>query len=1489
MSLRGGPADKIGNRYELRWTVFQLTELLNRKFDSIRLEPVGADSEGVEFWTTCDNIRSYHQVKRQNTARGHWKVSDLQHRGVLPAIKSRLTGTQGSFTFVSTDSVENLDELRQRASGATSYSEFRSEFLTSKELRIAASDLAKYWEVSEPELYELVRRVSVETIGEDRLQDLVEARLSSLVDAEPRIAYDILASFVQDNVYRELTSFEVWAYLGDQGVSPRDWFQDAAVVKAVTNTVDSYLRSSRADSLGGSPVARQEAQAVVESVLEGTAPLVFVSGTAGVGKSSVVAQVVEEIRGTGWPVLAFRLDRLPLCHTAKEVGAKCDLPGDPVEVLDSVAQHGDCLLVVDQLDAVGQVSGRNPQMFGCVQDVVEKALMFPQMRVLVACRAFDLRNDHRFRNWMRKLNAANVEVPPFTESTVRSVLENLGYRPEQINAREFELLSLPLHLVMYVEIVSPAAANALSFWSTAQLYDEYWKRKQQSIRAKHSSVAWTSVLDIMCDYMSKSAALSVPENLLDEISIVDLHLMVSENVLVQDGHRYAFFHESFFDYVFARRFDARGGNAVDLLLDSGQQLFRRAQVRQILTFQRERNWTNYLETLRRLLSDSSIRLHIKQVVIAWLASLNEPRQEEWEILRPFLLDEDDSFGWGIWRPWYQSMSWFRSLDQLGIIAQWIDSENLQLRGHVITMLRSTQAEEWDRVAELLEPLVGQSDEWNLAILRVVRQSPAAASESYLDLIGQMVDNGLFDGDSSSDSDFWSLIRRLRANAIGACSLIRRFLRRELAAEVVRGVGPYGTWNAARRNRRSSDYPMLQEVSKNAPLDFVQAILPYVLGKAELYAISDDSTLRRDRYWEVRYHEAFIRPSDNGPLVKIAASALALVAKHFPDEFEVTRDQLRESDLEVAHFILMRALVECSPLYSEWAVDHISERIECLQVGYSDGRYWLARELIQAIAPSLNSEKLGKLEESLLRFLPTSELRLGMGPYFGTGQYTLLSAIPQERLSPAGKRRLCELIRKFGADFVQPPRSIEMKSARSPISGEAAARMSDEAWLRAMDRYSSRGDRLTSDDYIGSAHELSQVLRERVEAEPERFARLALKMDPALHPAFFNAIVGGISKGGVEDDLLIGVVERANSIKGHPCNQMISSLVREWPESGIPSAVLQIVASYATDGKGPDEEFVAQFEPREIVTAGLNSDRGYAASAIANVLFRDPGRAMELIDSFRRMVADPSTAVRSMVAEVLIALLNFDRDLAVELFVELCNDDEVLVAQTVEQFLNYAVATHFSDLRQVLERAVHSASRDANLVGARQAAVASLSTKDADDLVSECRDGSEPLRLGVTQVAAANIANQQYREELKAILLEAFLDPNEEVRSAASGVFGRIEGEDHSDYRDLLLRFLESPITEDGYDLIFRYLSSASGDISHEAVLVCEKFLCKYGSEIGNIQTSAARHADAVTTLAIRAHEQTDDDATRERALNIIDQLVSVNAYHIDEALDQFER
>ena len=46
MPLPGGAAEKFGNRYEGRWTVARLLDVMDEKADSIRLEPPGPEEQG---------------------------------------------------------------------------------------------------------------------------------------------------------------------------------------------------------------------------------------------------------------------------------------------------------------------------------------------------------------------------------------------------------------------------------------------------------------------------------------------------------------------------------------------------------------------------------------------------------------------------------------------------------------------------------------------------------------------------------------------------------------------------------------------------------------------------------------------------------------------------------------------------------------------------------------------------------------------------------------------------------------------------------------------------------------------------------------------------------------------------------------------------------------------------------------------------------------------------------------------------------------------------------------------------------------------------------------------------------------------------------------------------------------------------------------------------------------------------------------------------
>ena len=85
MPLPGGASAKLGNRYELWWTVYQLLDVLRGVSDSLYVEDLGIDKS--EFTLKKSSYSEFHQCKRSNTA-GKWTLGVIR---VLPRFRGHLS------------------------------------------------------------------------------------------------------------------------------------------------------------------------------------------------------------------------------------------------------------------------------------------------------------------------------------------------------------------------------------------------------------------------------------------------------------------------------------------------------------------------------------------------------------------------------------------------------------------------------------------------------------------------------------------------------------------------------------------------------------------------------------------------------------------------------------------------------------------------------------------------------------------------------------------------------------------------------------------------------------------------------------------------------------------------------------------------------------------------------------------------------------------------------------------------------------------------------------------------------------------------------------------------------------------------------------------------------------------------------------------------------------------------------------------------------
>ena len=119
MPLPGGASDKSGNRYELLWTVVNMTRVLNvEKPHRFPSSPSVTMAKGWSSPSSGPAAIEYHQVKRQRTGRGVWPLSELAREGVLGHFYQKLDAQTAETAFVSTHAAHPLDELTDRARSA---------------------------------------------------------------------------------------------------------------------------------------------------------------------------------------------------------------------------------------------------------------------------------------------------------------------------------------------------------------------------------------------------------------------------------------------------------------------------------------------------------------------------------------------------------------------------------------------------------------------------------------------------------------------------------------------------------------------------------------------------------------------------------------------------------------------------------------------------------------------------------------------------------------------------------------------------------------------------------------------------------------------------------------------------------------------------------------------------------------------------------------------------------------------------------------------------------------------------------------------------------------------------------------------------------------------------------------------------------------------------------------------------------------------------
>ncbi len=1177
--LKGGFADKLGNRYEAKWTISRLLLVLAGDYEHLTYEGINEDFKGFEFRLSDSQITQWHQTKI-NAPKGNWTIGALQRENLLKAFKDRLDADQNAQChFISQDNAKSLRELANDARLANSPEEFVSALADG---RISDFEKLKYtWDCDSNHAWQLLQGIYVKVIVESEIDTNITAlsRLLLNVDGD---TYAILRKHVEENLNKRVNRETLKNWINSEdGVEFKAWASPKSNIERIQAANERYLSTYIPFGIGGKTITRNQTEVICSDIIDSEgSKIVILAGVAGSGKSGAARQIIDTFNEAGIPTLAFRVDHYLDCRHPSEIGkAVLDINDSPVALLKALSPRETSVLIIDQLDAVSEVSGRNGVVKSGLFELLDEASQYGTVKVIIICRSYDLENDDRFRKLSNGYKTTKVDLPLLNwNEEIVPVLEALDYDCSQFSERQKRLLSVPVNLAVFIE----TGDKYFSFKNRADLFGKLIRKKEKVFVKLGFSWSLMTPLQKVAKWMSDRQELSAPESILDEFSGSG-DFLSSENLIVISNRKINFFHESFFDYIYARSFISGEQSVLEMVLSGEQHLFRRTQVRQIFALMREADHSNYIQQLKGLLISQFVRYHLKLSIAQWLASLDDPSADELGVVLGLGNSELNSLQIVVL---FSNANWFSLLHEQKIIEKTLHGSSEKNSRITLNWLSQIAGRHPSEIAKLIENWWAKDEtkaeqlvDW-FGFLR--RNKP---DDELLELCGQVIKfrpKNLFK-DEGRDRIMMLLHTWVDHEPEKCGALVKELFDAWFEMHPDANL-------LDRDDFKLLDNHSLSELAKKSSRAFVEGTRDAIL-RTVRETVEQGEEGRRWYSLMSSMRSDYLHGFDG--LFQLFEKSLCELSRTEPDFTRETLARLPAS-LHPRFMGLHLGIIGTS---SDTFGDMLSSLLDddnALKAGV-DGAEWKPfaiackamlgvsndlRDIIEAKIFSIDHEiqrakrlwdllKRGEANEwvdknSVLRSLNFS----------GCREWNILHFIGIENLSEKGRRRYQQLSHKFNTEHIDEENSVRMIGVHSPIGAEQAQRMNDEQIISAMLKYDTDEGK---DWRRGGAYELSSVITDQAKNDPNRYLALLLKLPLNINHLYHSGVLRGIRDAEAFDNEVArtAILHIHEHFKSKLSDEILS-VIETHSSLILSDKIKELVFDYAVNGDSPSREDLREY-------------------------------------------------------------------------------------------------------------------------------------------------------------------------------------------------------------------------------------------------------------------------------------------------------------------------
>jgi hypothetical protein len=1265
------------------------------------------------------------------------------------------------------------------------------------------------------------------------------------------------------------------------------------------------LRAYPSD-IAGIHIERAEVAQIVEWALKADPKerLGMLQDQPGGGKTVVMRDVLKRLKTDRVPVLAIKADTLSGIKTQNDLAERLGLPALVEECAHHLVTGGPFVIVLDQLDALSLALSRDQATLDVMLSTLARLRDLDGVRIVASCRTFDLNNDPRLSTI--KVDR-KFQLRPLDETQVNKVLQAIGIDPARLLPAHRALLTVPLHLKVYEQVVADDTPKYApeSFHTLQELYEALWQKRIEAVPPDIPPPSERiAAIYRLVEAMQNSRQVTVPVAVLDELAEAANYL---ERIgfVRQEGVNRLFFHQTLFDYCYARRFVAQGGSLSQEILSGPQGLFERSQMVQVLAYLRDADEAAYRRELTALLFADNLRVHLRLLLIGWFGSLPDPTADELRIARRLMTDADDRARF--LQAAGGNEGWFDLLND-DVLPSWLRTDDERLIGVVIKYLGTLIQRRTDPVLARLHPYLSKSEFWDSGIAFCLSRLGDWQSEEALDMLCDLLRRGRTAG--------WEdhcLVQLAHSNPAAGCQALRAYLDRRLddllaqeqaesqtAETDPHAVSQTGPPDRFAWNRQLFGEYAIDEVMKQAvhvcPKEVIEHLLPWFV---HTVVTLTEPRERHDYYpsdslfawgW---YGEHIMEGSVFALRI---VEALRHLAQTQPADFRAVAAELAAIESLAVQRVLAQAYLSAPGTYTNDISKYLTTDLRRLNIGERLERpHYDSCRLYGAAFQHVDAERRVVLEKLILDLRPAWEQRSLR--HRGLTQLRFLKSVPPDLLSETARGRLQELERKFPGFELHPPEGVRGGTVGPPIDPASQEKMSDDDWLSAMRKYDDSG--YAHPDFLkGGAYELSLNFAERVKADPERFYRLAQCFDKTISLHYVNAAISGLAESNAPTEWVFDLMRHfAPRIEDEFRGSVCWALGKR-AEAGVPDDLLDVMTDWALHDPDPAEELwrvpAGSGEPYyrgDPHHHGINTNRGAAIQAVCRCAQRrKPPQVERAFRLLEQVADDPSTAVRTCVIESLGPLLNEDDHRALDIFERaLKGHPRLLQTDLVHRFLYWTYYDHFPKTRPLIEALLVNEDDATRQAGARLTCLAAFRHSEANDLEERIMQGDVAMRRGAAQVYARNLEHADLEAICQERLSQLMHDPDKQVRAHIGECFIYL-GPEHLDrLQPFIERFLASPALMNGAEHLVKYLAPLAPDVPDLALMVTEHILDVAGSDVTDVRTAAVILERDLVRLPLTVYTHASDPAEKSQAMDLFERLLLLGSRTAHQALADWDR